>query len=158
MDNHNGYYNRRACQRCHAQKLSCRPETENKCLRCTKASTECIPRLPLRVRKSENVMKYSSRQANSVSDTSDTNDTTRSTPSTSAFTEIRTRSSSSSINARDGLSESRNGSVSIARACGPVELSSCVDLENSEHHKPTSMGSKSSSMVLRHDDVRSGCQ
>lgn len=52
--NNIGYYNRRACQRCHAQKLSCRPETQTECIRCIKANTKCLPRSPLRTRKGNN--------------------------------------------------------------------------------------------------------
>jgi hypothetical protein len=52
--NNIGYYNRRACQRCHAQKLSCRPETQTECVRCIKANTQCVPRSPLRTRKGNN--------------------------------------------------------------------------------------------------------
>lgn len=52
--NNIGYYNRRACQRCHAQKLSCRPETQTDCFRCIKANAKCVPRSSLRLRKCNN--------------------------------------------------------------------------------------------------------
>ncbi|KAH7378437.1 hypothetical protein DE146DRAFT_774507 [Phaeosphaeria sp. MPI-PUGE-AT-0046c] len=49
--NNFGNYNRRACQRCHAQKLSCRPETQTECSRCIKANAKCVARSSLRIRK-----------------------------------------------------------------------------------------------------------
>jgi CxxC motif-containing protein (DUF1111 family) len=47
-------YNHRACERCHAQKLRCRPQTADKCVRRTKANTRCISRPPVRLRRTEN--------------------------------------------------------------------------------------------------------
>jgi PHP family Zn ribbon phosphoesterase len=46
-------YNHRACERCHAQKLRCRPQTNEKCIRCTKANTKCVARPPRRGRRTE---------------------------------------------------------------------------------------------------------
>ena len=42
---------RRACSRCHSQKLCCRRATAATCARCMKAGVQCIPRPLLRARK-----------------------------------------------------------------------------------------------------------
>ena len=43
----------RACERCHSQKLRCRRESKEKCIRCAKANAECVARTPLRTRRAE---------------------------------------------------------------------------------------------------------
>lgn len=54
-------YNHRACERCHTQKLRCRPQSEDICIRCAKANTKCVARPPRRVRRTENPPKRRSK-------------------------------------------------------------------------------------------------
>lgn len=134
MDNNDGYFNRRACQRCHAQKLACRPETEDKCLRCIKAGAECIPRSPLRVRKSSNVTKHRgsySHRNNSIGETSDNNVPTRSATKTSDLMESSERghsssSSSKSNNTRKNSSESRDSRLKFLFKL-PTRQKNCIN-------------------------------
>ncbi|EAT82882.1 hypothetical protein HBI56_068090 [Parastagonospora nodorum] len=85
--NNIGYYNRRACQRCHAQKLSCRPETQTECIRCIKASTKCVPRSPLRTRKGNNSSEQRPQHSRHSVSGNDENEPVRSTAELSNFSD-----------------------------------------------------------------------